>query len=184
MQGGFSNNDCPLDDVWHLDLSEYYDIEKCRLKSACAKWICIREMTPVINHDNGNEEVIIEDISPYRRFWHTANLVSDEAILSYGGMNQNPCITGPCLNTLLVQQIQPKNLFNTCLLNLQQDHLPKLPTIFSTLNLKRKMNLLEELHRFKKRKNSSYLVETDRHCPSLYELSLAEIFDILDQNVY
>jgi hypothetical protein len=87
------------------------------------------------------------------------------------------------LNTLFIQQHQPSTLFNSCLRSLQRNHLPELPNIFSTFNLKRKLNLLEEMHRFKTRKSSSYLTESNRHCPSLYELTLSEIFDVLDLNV-
>lgn len=101
MQGGFSNNDEPLDDVWHLDLSDYYDLEKCRNGTATVRWICIRSPTPPPEPNNAEDAEPTENpepINPYRRFWHTANLMSD-AVLVYGGMNQNPTISGPCLNT-------------------------------------------------------------------------------------
>jgi hypothetical protein len=181
MQGGYSNEDKPLDDIWHLDLSDYYDLGKCRNGTANVKWICIRKSSTQNREEESME--VDESISPHRRFWHTANLLSD-AIISYGGMNQNPTISGPCLNTLFIQQIQPAPLFDSCIRNLQRDHLPDLPSVFSTFHLKRKLTLVDELHRFKQRKNScSYLKESDRHCPSLYELTLSEIFSVLDLNV-
>ncbi|KAI6182081.1 Kelch domain-containing protein 2-like [Aphelenchoides bicaudatus] len=183
MQGGFSNEDQPLDDAWHLDLSDFYDLQKCRDGTATVRWICIRPPTapPEPNNEESNESE--EDVNPYRRFWHTANLMS-EAVLVYGGMNQNPTISGPCLNSLHIQQHQPTTLFKICLRSLQRNHLHELPSIFSTFNLKRKLNLLEEMHRFKNRKSSSsYLTDSTRHCPSLFELSLSEIFDVLDLKV-
>lgn len=181
MHGGYSNEDHPLEDVWHLDLSEYYEEDKCGNGAAKAKWVCIRKTT--INfHVNDDDEESVQHISPYRRFWHTGNLISN-TILSYGGMNQNPTISGPCLNSLLVQQMEPQSLFETCLIHLQRMHLNDLPPVFSTFNVKRKLTILEELNRFKQRQNSFYLKENERHCPSLYYLSLEEIFNVLDLNI-
>lgn len=187
VQGGFSNENQPLDDVWHLDLSEFYDLKKCETGTASVKWTQIRSPTPVVaptDDDSSNTEApLSEDVAAYRRFWHTANLISD-AILVYGGMNQNPSISGPCLNTLSIQRLQPPSLFNLCIQSLQRNHLSGLPPLFSSLNIRRKLTLLEEIYRFKQRKNScSYLNECNRHCPSLYELPLSTIFEILDPNV-
>lgn len=83
-----------MDDIWHLDLSELYDTEKCCNKNAQVKWICIRQPTTTNNSidQNGNNvngemeiEEAVESNNPFRRFWHTSNLVSD-AIIIYGGM--------------------------------------------------------------------------------------------------
>jgi hypothetical protein len=96
MQGGFSNNDQPLDDVWHLDLVDFYDLEKCRNGTATVRWICIRPPTAPDEPNNEEDAEIAENPGPinqYRRFWHTANLMS-EAVLVYGGMY----ICQQCLN--------------------------------------------------------------------------------------
>lgn len=94
--GGLSSRGEPLNELWHLDIHEFYwahergaSSENCRVQ-----W----QLIDPCNHE----------LPP--RLWHCTALIDNEAILVYGGMNEPPSRDSPFVNTLIVHQIQTPTL--------------------------------------------------------------------------
>ncbi|KAI6221310.1 KDEL motif-containing protein 1 [Aphelenchoides fujianensis] len=164
MQGGYSNNDEPLGDVWHLDLSEMYEKQKIRDGTARPRWTCVRETDPVVPVDpNDTSESPPAEVSPYLRFG-----------------TRPPPMAAPCLNSINLERLQPPSLLSICLRRLNRSSLRILaPEVL--VNLRRKIDFLSDLRRFKTAR--SFLPTSDekltaaRTCPSISGLSVGDIFD-------
>lgn len=179
MFGGFSVNEHPLNDVWHLDISKCYDSGK--EKKIDVSWKCVRKdrivKEPEIPSGLHNPPV---PPSPYQRFWHTANYVSSTiggaAMLVYGGMFLNPSVSSPCLNTLHFESHKPASLYSQALCWYAKNT-NKLPSVVFP-GLFRKHHLLQDIQRFKRDYLNSF-GGCSRTGSSIYDMSLKEIFDIL-----
>ncbi|KAI6203798.1 hypothetical protein M3Y94_00597900 [Aphelenchoides besseyi] len=181
MQGGISTNEEPLGDVWNLDLTDLHDKEKIHNGSARPQWKCVRETDPIQLVDPNDTNPTTIQISPFRRFWHTAVRASEDSIIVYGGMSSSPQMAAPCLNSLNLEQLQPCSLSTICIRRLNRSSL-RILSPKTLIKLRRKIEFLSDLRRFKTAR--TYMRTADqsfnRSCSSLSGLNIEEIFEITD----
>ncbi|KAI6179682.1 Kelch domain-containing protein 1 [Aphelenchoides besseyi] len=181
MQGGISTNEEPLGDVWNLDLTDLHDKEKIRNGTSRPQWKCVRETDPIQLVDPNDTSPPTIQISPFRRFWHTAVRASEDSIIVYGGMSSSPQMAAPCLNSLNLEQLQPCSLSTICIRRLNRSSL-RILSPKTLIKLRRKIEFLSDLRRFKTAR--TYMRTADqsfnRSCSSLSGLNIEDIFEITD----